>query len=337
MSSVGTSAVVLAMLIELPGSAAKLAASVLLAAAFANASHCSPSFTSLPPPPLPSPPLSSSPPRLLDGITLLCGIIDDPEAQLDSQIVNMLGKGSAEIIGEQSSGDGRLLFMVQRYGSAPDDRRAKLMGGFVRDRPGMVAEELDLLDISLAHISAEEHPEAVARCKAALKSQMGDRWPQMYHDMIDVLEPMQLFDLHQCPADAPLDEASTLRMICIGDALHGMSPTSGSGGNLAVADAGDLATYLLDVVGAGKGHSAEFMSGLRAVEKACLARSDAPAKRGRWNSERMKAVITTKGPVRSWYTSTSRFEGLGWRAETMFKAFQWVHWLEGWGGMKRTR
>lgn len=275
-----------------------------------------------------------------NGLTLVCGIINDPEdEQIDPQLVRMLGEGTIEVVGEQASGDGGFVFLLQRYGAGPGDRRAKFQGGFVAHRPGQVAERIGLdKSIPRAHISSDEHPEAVQACKHFLHTAMGDRWPRMYHDLVETLEPMQIFDLHQCPADAPLaTEDSDLRLVSIGDALHGMSPTSGSGGNLAVSDAGDLATFLVEASLAGQMRDETWMRALRQREKAMLERSGPMAKRGMWNTARYKEISSTKGPVRAWFDSGSRFKGLGWRAETMFKAFQIAHRLEGWGGFRDSK
>lgn len=267
-----------------------------------------------------------------NGLTMINGIVDDPEAMLDPELVRMLGQGTVEFVGDRPDGSGGFDLLLQRYGSAPSDRRAKLQSFFMRERRGQLAEELELGSIPFSKISKHEHPEAHARVLGLLKQQMGSAWPQMYHDLIDVLEPVQVWDLHQFPFNAKLRGDRSLPLVLIGDALHAMSPTSGSGGNLACMDASDLATYILETHA--KGRDA-LVDGLVPFMQGLLARMEFNQRIGELNADRFRNVLTSKRPVLEYYNRWTPFEGFekvfGRAAMLIIRSLQYIHQLEGFG------
>ena len=75
---------------------------------------------------------------------------------------------------------------MRAYTRTTDSRR------LAQERRGQLAEELDLGKIPYSNINKAEHPEAFARIVAFLKAHMGDKWPPMYHQLIDSLDPIQV-------------------------------------------------------------------------------------------------------------------------------------------------
>eukprot|EP00947_MAST-08B_sp_MAST-8B-sp1_P002968 g2968.t1 len=170
---------------------------------------------------------------------------------------------------------------------------------------------------------------------------MGDKWPKMYHDLVDALEPVQVWDLHQFPFDAQVkdDPAEGLPLVLIGDALHAMSPTSGSGGNLAVRDAGDLATYIIAAYACGAGGAeaarGRVAAGLVPLMRELLARMEPNQRKGEWNARRFRRVLETKRPIEEWYTSSTPWIGtdkeFGRWAPTFLSLMHRLHSFEGFG------
>lgn len=266
------------------------------------------------------------------GLTMVNGIVQDPEASLDPRLVRMLGQGTVEIVGDRADGEGGFMIMMQRYGHSPSDRRAKLQTFFVRERRNQLAEELSLGRIPYSHISKTEHPEAFGRVTRLLKAHMGARWPRMYHDAVDALEPVQVWDLHQFPHSARLVADGALPLLLLGDALHCMSPTSGSGGNLAVKDADDAATYLIEAHGHGR---ERLLSELTPLMQRLLDRMRPREERGKVQAQRFRDVLQSKRPVSEYYTKEyllgtvyPRFHP---RRGMEMRAMDWIHRLEGYG------
>ena len=104
-----------------------------------------------------------------NGLTMVNGILDEPEKMLDPTLVRMLGEGTVEIVGDRADGAGGFMMMIQRYGHRPADRRAKLQTFHLRSRRRELAEEVALGDIPYSHISRIEHPMAHARLVALLQ------------------------------------------------------------------------------------------------------------------------------------------------------------------------
>jgi len=244
-----------------------------------------------------------------NGITMVNGIIMNPEGTLDPQIQWMLGEGSVEIVGDRAP-EGGFCIWLQRYGVEVSDKRTKYSSYIIRERPGQLAAELGLdHGVHLSNIGSDKYPEAVQMLRQYLKDQMGGKWPKMYHDMVDLLDPIQIYDLYQFPSDAKLKEDDTLPLVCIGDALHGMSPTSGSGGNLAVKDAAEVAQFLLKSRG---NDASSICKDLHKLEKVFLKRIAFNQEIGRAHTEHFKMIYSSKTPVHEYFTTYSAWGWIGW-------------------------
>jgi len=251
----------------------------------------------------------------------------------------MLGQGTLEVVGDGPDGGG-VSISLQRYGNTPSDTRAKASMYFLRESSGQLGEELELgRDVPRSDISKEKYPEAHAKVIRLMKSRIGSledgtsKWPKMYHDLIDSIDPVQLFDLHQFPFDAKIRDDHELPLVCIGDALHAMSPTSGSGGNLACKDANELATYLIE---ASATNPDGLVGGLVKLQEGFLQRMEEKQKLGEWNAERKKSVLLRKEAVDKYYNNTTPWEGVddvfGWGTSfVMGRLFYWIHKMEGFG------
>merc|ERR1719401_361221 len=98
---------------------------------------------------------------------------------------------------------------------------------------------------------------------------MGDGWDPAYSGVINAIDfaairPILLHDRE------PTFRDNKLPLICIGDALHVVPPWTGKGGNLAMNDALDLGTWLVELLRKSEPITVE---GLRQLEQRCMARS----------------------------------------------------------------
>jgi len=143
-----------------------------------------------------------------NGLTMIGGIIQDPEDTLDPNIVRMLWQGSVEFVGDL--GDDWIVQILH----------AKLQFLFARDRRGQLAEELKLgKEIYVSNISKNEYPDAYENILKFLKaSLLRQKWPTAFHDAIDQMEHLQIWDFHQFLFDAKV-RPDAIPLFGIGDAL----------------------------------------------------------------------------------------------------------------------
>lgn len=175
------------------------------------------------------------------GRTMIHCIINDPEASISPRLVEMLGQGTAAIVGPRGH-----LMMLQRFGSKPDDHRTSFMFTINSPHYDDVTNEL-----GFKH-STEFLDDRISRDKVSsfLHKCMGDFWDTMFHDCVNALDYVAVRPLFQHPfPPIPAKEMVHIPLIIIGDAAHTLSPSSGEGGNLALLDAFDVARYLLDCNG----------------------------------------------------------------------------------------
>lgn len=233
------------------------------------------------------------------GITMLHGVIPDPEATVDPEVVYRLGQGTLTVIGDRADGKGIVNLFLQRFGSKLEDKRTTL--GMMVVRPGMGDLSRELCVAASTRFIAED-TDGLARVKQWILGEMGSRWASMWHTCIHSLARVAVRPLVQFPSSPPLDTQSTLPLICIGDALHAMPPYTGSGGNLALEDAGDIATFLIEWAtkadAAPMHRTADLVAGLRALEQAMLKRSAGPAKGGEVTRARLLSLAQQQEVMR---------------------------------------
>lgn len=237
------------------------------------------------------------------GLTMVNGLIESPEKQLDPVLPWMLGEGSVEIAGDRGSGPGGVTIWLQRYGAQQEDKRAKLMVYIKRDRPRELAAEVGLgSDVHLNSI--QNQSTAGKKVRKFLHEEFGDKWPKMYHDMIDICNPLQVYDLFQYPSNVQLKD-DHLPLMLIGDALHGMTPCSGSGGNLAVKDGTETAKRILD---RSSTELKALIAELHDLEKRFLKRITFNEKFGKYHTDHYKNIYTSSTPMEQYYTSSQVFK-----------------------------
>ena len=183
---------------------------------------------------------------------------------MDAHVLRMLGQGTAQVLAAR----GRSL-TLQRFGAALDDHRTSVYYGVVHDNPDALAREL-----GLAHPGG-----AMVRDAAAIRSvreymrrdmeQLG--WDPRLVRCVDALDAVALRPLWQHPGAPRFRQLDPpLPLICIGDALHTVPPYTGAGGQLALADAGDLADVILAAHRAGQ--AAVSPADLHELERRLLKR-----------------------------------------------------------------
>jgi hypothetical protein len=216
---------------------------------------------------------------------------------------------------------------VQTFAASADDTRAKVETFQLCERPGDICREVGIgRDVHLSHIYARDHPKVCARLKAKVKDRMGDAWPKIYHDMIDLLDPMQVVNLYQFPHDAKLRKhGRKFPILLIGDALHCMTALSGHGGNLALADAMDAAQYILN------GKSSK--KGAEKLMKEMLARSRHGFRVGEWGYYRLRRLLTISETSASRHYSAAIWrekidEAYGRGSTQYMTVMHWIHTIE---------
>lgn len=265
------------------------------------------------------------------GLMLVHGIISSPEKVLDKRLVRALGEGSTVFFGPAPQQGTRNIYL-QRFGAKPEDKRTTLGSLVAREHIGDLSRELDLPPSS-RFISDEDDPEKLNRVKTFLKEEHRD-WPAEFHHCIDCIESVALRPLICFPSKPPFIN-DNLPLICIGDALHALPPYTGEGGNLALSDAGDLATYLETILQKKLEKTPAFLAGIRKVEQSFLDRTSSTNDAGKvtrdgiiwlWKTfdfKNMSLDAVCQGPSQTW-SLMSRFCSAG------FKLLNFFNKREGW-------
>jgi len=194
------------------------------------------------------------------GVSMVHGVILDPEASCDQALVEKLGQGTVTLLGPRGQH-----FSVQRYGSDLADHRSSFYKMVLcPEGPSQLHEAIGVPANSSWH-----RGDSLQKIREYLRADMGEGWEPAYSSVIDALDfaavrPILLHDR------APTFRDNDLPLICIGDSLHVVPPWTGRGGNLAMADALDVGMWLVDLLQKSKPISIE---GLRRVESQCMVRS----------------------------------------------------------------
>ncbi|KAL6064789.1 hypothetical protein QOT17_010680 [Balamuthia mandrillaris] len=182
------------------------------------------------------------------GYSMVHGIISDPETQCDPDLVRLLGQGTLQILGPR----GRNM-MLQRFGAALEDRRTSLYYGRAFPTPNSLAEAINI-DASVlrnARGALITDGPSLKRIKEWIHDDMKEAaarssWKPMYYHCVETIQAAALrpFWLHPSnPSFRP--ESDHLPLVLMGDALHTVPPYTGEGGQLALADAADVADFLI--------------------------------------------------------------------------------------------
>ena len=216
---------------------------------------------------------------LYTGYTLLHGIVPSPEETGEEKIVKDLGQGSVITLGWRGKALG-----LQRFSESPNDPRTSFY--YYTETPD---PRLLLKEIGLSADSFQVSKEEIHKVIDWLKRDMSNMFPPGYHRIVDTIDTVWVRPLNQHPGDVVWrEEAESIPIISLGDALHTLPPYSGAGGNLALRDAHELAIMLID--------QGAKLSSLRALEKKCLSRAAKVAQR----AESFKTMLKSrqKGSVR---------------------------------------
>jgi hypothetical protein len=189
------------------------------------------------------------------------GVITDPESTLPPAVVAQIGDGTAMYIGPY----GRVM-ALQRFGTGRQgDNRTSMYYTVARDGHTALSEELGVPRTTQLHVAGTDPhsriaawlAEDLASCgwagetlaAAAVCDKLGVR-PIFQHPALPRLRGSQdrhpdlaaqaeeITNDHERAAD---EQAGRLPLVVLGDALHAVPPWTGSGGNLAIKDAAEIA------------------------------------------------------------------------------------------------
>ena len=226
------------------------------------------------------------------GRSLIHGVIDDPEAA-DPELARRIGEGTASAMGR---GYG---LTVQRFGCAPEDRRAAFFYfAPVRAADGELEAEMGLSKAtSRASGTRQAAPDAanggdLGKVQRWLHDDMGDRFDPAWHSAVDGLSSAVVRGIYSHGEESSLREEPNgeprLPLVCCGDALRNIG--LGGGGNLALQDALEMAEALSSKPGAFCDASGQLqpsaLDALRKAEASALQRKKAHHRRvgGMWAS-----------------------------------------------------
>jgi len=200
------------------------------------------------------------------GISMIHGLVQDPEASCDKALVDLMGQGTM-----LSFAPGGGTFCFQRYGAAEEDHRASVYYMVLSETIGGLAERFDLPKNTRFHTD----PEVLDKIKTWMREDMTkSNWTKEYLSCIDSLDQIALRPLFQHPPDPDFKKDSTLPLLLMGDALHVVPPYTGSGGNLALEDARDVANFFI------KSKGCFSINQLRTLEQKLLNRAKPVMKDG---------------------------------------------------------
>lgn len=199
--------------------------------------------------------------RYYTGISMIHGLIRDPESSCCPKIVKKLGQGTMLTFTKGQC------FGLQRYGAKEDDRRTSLYFMLPVSDMNQLSEQFNLPK-KTKFIDDIDKLEAVRKWIIETLEA-----PEDYQSAINAMDSFAIRPLIQHPIDVEFLD-NDLPLILIGDALHAVPPYTGSGGNIALDDANDLAKYLEDK----RGHFE--LKELRDLEQKFLARTSSVSKDG---------------------------------------------------------
>merc|ERR1712137_205825 len=200
--------------------------------------------------------------RAYTGLSMVHGLIKDPESSCDPRVVKKMGQGTMMTM------DNGRAYCLQRYGAAEEDHRASLYYILPFEQISGLADKFDL-PRSTRFITDKP---TLDRLKEWLREEMKSmEYPPDYLSAVTASESMALRPLLQHPYDVTFRD-NDIPLILVGDSLDAMPPYSGSGGNFALEDAVDLANFLKS-----KQNQIDI-EGLRALEKKFLKRTEGTLK-----------------------------------------------------------
>ena len=199
--------------------------------------------------------------RYYTGISMVHGIINDPENSCSSNIVEKIGQGTMITFSK-----GRIL-ALQRFGAKEEDRRTSLYYMVPCADMNYLSEKFNLPK-KTKFVDDDESLTSVKKWLIEDFKAHGD-----YQTAFNAIDCFAIRPLVQHSLDVEFID-NDLPLIVIGDALHAVPPYTGAGANLALDDANDLAQYLEDKKGKFE------ISELRAMEKKFLSRTASISKRG---------------------------------------------------------
>jgi len=176
------------------------------------------------------------------------------------------------------------------------------------------------------------------KVKKWIKNEMGTRWDPMYVQIADALTRIAVRPLFQFPVNPPLAQ-NNVPLILVGDALHALPPYTGSGGNLALTDAGELATYLVSYAKGPANHK-DLLTGLRQAEQMMLKRAHHIAQGGEITRKQLLHLYSTRDLIANFSLAKFLQGPDGWSLSRrciygFLRFYMWCHSLSNYGLPKK--
>jgi len=264
------------------------------------------------------------------GITMLYGVIPDPESVCTPTHLRQLGQGTLSLLGPLRNGNGTVVFL-QRFGARAEDRRATIGIMFQRDHIGDLADELGLARHSRVLTDAEPHE--LRRVQGWIKEQLSDQWRDL-HKVVDSSVSLSVRPI-LCFPFAPTLRHGNLPLVCIGDALHALPSYTGSSGNLALVDAAALATALCEFLSEQDLDRTHLLEVLRSQEQSMIERARPVGEQEKSARELVLRILQTPHYLEECSTY-KLFRGDGWTmwsaaAFALYSVIHILHRLDGFG------
>eukprot|EP01135_Chromosphaera_perkinsii_P003735 Nk52_evm53s252 gene=Nk52_evmTU53s252 len=260
------------------------------------------------------------------GVTMVHGVVKDPESTVARSIVDRMGEGTVIMYGPK----GRAV-TLQRYGVRKEDHRSAFFYSALMDNDFELGR--DHLGFTKDNFYQPENSEDIEKIKKWIINDMGPGWDPEFHGLVRALDVASIRPIYQHPAKPHFRDIS-LPLVAIGDALHTVPPWTGKGGNLAMADAKDLAEFVLDSL---KKYSTSDNSGgivfhrkdLNKLEQDIMSRLPDVINGANHTKEFFKYILTELQEVQdpSQVTPKRIFKNKAWLAATVAAAGRLLHFV----------
>ena len=245
------------------------------------------------------------------GISMCHGLIYNPDSVCDPKIIKKLGEGSMLCF---NNGIG---FGLQRYGASEEDKRTSMYYMIPLKEISYLSDKFNIPRKTIFH----KDKEIINNVKEWIKNELKiHNFSKDHFSAIDNIDAISIRPLMQHPQNPKFNDNSELPLILIGDSLHAMPPYTGSGGNLALADADELSDYII------KKNLSFSIKDLRILEKKFLKRAIPIMKQG--NSTKNYLIDNDRKFRNGENVSDTGLMGAGYLFYIIASIFTYIYYLE---------
>ena len=251
------------------------------------------------------------------GITLCHGLINNPDVVCDPKIIKKLGEGSMMCF---TNGIG---LGLQRYGASKHDKRTSFYYFIPLEDISTLSNQFNIPKKTIFH----EDKETLDKVKEWLHDELVfHNFSKDYFSVINNIDAISIRPLMQHPQNPNFKEDMDLPLILIGDSIHAMPIYTGSGGNLALADASDLADYII------QNNGFFDIKELRNLEKRFIKRAIPIMTRG--NSRKDYFIVNDKKYRNGEKVYDNGLRGAGFKVYLLALIFTCIYYLECFFGIR---